>query len=134
MSARMPQRSLRILVADDNEVLRKGICSLLQSQEGWTVCGQAVDGRDAVQKAMELKPDIILLDVSMPLLNGFEAARTIHSNLPTSKILVISEHDVKTLNGLPPQLGVVGYVMKSRIVADLIPGVEAASRVGTHTF
>ena len=134
MSARMPQRSLRILVADDNEVLRKGICSLLQSREGWTVCGQAVDGRDAVQKARELKPDIILLDVSMPLLNGFEAARTIHSSLPTSKILVVTEYDVGTLNGLPPQLGVFGYVMKSRIVADLIPGVEAASKDSTHTF
>lgn len=118
--------SKRILVADDNDMVRSGMCSLLQSHEGWTVCGEAENGSDAVQKAIELQPDVILLDVSMPQLNGFEAARYIHQRIPGSKILVVTEHDAKTLAKLPPQPGVCGYVMKSRLGFDLISAVAAA--------
>jgi CheY-like chemotaxis protein len=87
-----------------------------------------VDGTDAVQKAVDLKPDIILVDVSMPGLNGFEAAECIYEQIPDAKILVITEHDSRTLEYLPPQPGVRGYVAKSRIDRDLVPAVEAASK------
>ena len=119
---------LRILVADDNEQVRRSICSVLDARVGWIVCGQAVNGTDAVQKAVNLKPDIILVDVSMPGLNGFEAAESIHDQIPNAEILVVTEHDSGAVKHLPPQPGVRGYVVKSRLHYDLIPAVEAASK------
>ena len=95
---------------------------------GWIVCGRAVDGTDAVRKALYLKPDIILVDVSMPGLNGFEVAGCIHEHIPDAEILIVTEHDFRTLERLPPQPGVRGYIVKSRIDRDLIPAVEAAGK------
>lgn len=120
--------SLRILVADDNEKIRNGLCSVLEAHSGWFVCGRAVDGLDAVQKALDLKPDVVLVDVSMPGLNGFEAAGCIHEQIPDAEILIVTQHDSRTLEHLPPQPGVRGYVVKSRIELDLIPAVEAAGQ------
>jgi two-component system response regulator NreC len=120
--------SLRILVADDNEKIRDGLCSALEVQPGWIVCGQAVDGTDAVRQAVRLKPDIVLVDVSMPGLNGFEAAECIHEQMPDAQILIVTEHDAKTLEHLPPQPGVRGYIVKSRLDSDLIPAVEAVGK------
>lgn len=119
-------KSLRILVADDNESMRRGLCSVLESRSGWVVCGQAVDGRDAVEKAIELKPDVVLVDVSMPNLNGFEAATEIHEKIPDCEILVVTEHDAHFMEHLPPQPGVSGYVVKSRIAVDLLSVIETA--------
>jgi DNA-binding NarL/FixJ family response regulator len=118
--------SLRILVADDNESIRRGLCSVLESRSGWVVCGHAVDGRDAVEKAVELKPDVVLVDLSMPNLNGFEAASRIHEQVPECEILIVTEHDPHFMEQLSPQDGVSGYVVKSRIALDLLSAVEAA--------
>jgi DNA-binding NarL/FixJ family response regulator len=120
--------SLRILVADDNEMIRNGLCAVLETRSGWIVCGCAVDGTDAVQKAAELKPDVILVDVSMPGLNGFEAAECIHEQVPDAEILIVTEQDSSMLDQLPRLPGVRGYVVKSRITSDLILAVEAASK------
>lgn len=92
------------------------------------MCGRAVDGMDAVEKAVDLNPDVVLVDVSMPGLNGFEAAGCIHQQIPNAEILIVTEHDSRTLEHLPPQPGVRGYVVKSRLEHDLIPAVEAASK------
>lgn len=119
---------LRILVADDNEAIRNGLCTVLESRSGWVVCGLAVDGRDAVEKAIELKPDMILVDVSMPHLNGFEVARCIHERMPDCGVLVVTEQDSRFIAHLSPQPGVSGYVAKSRITLDLLSAVEAASK------
>ncbi|HEV2402433.1 MAG TPA: response regulator transcription factor [Candidatus Sulfotelmatobacter sp.] len=119
---------LRILIADDNEAIRNGLRSVLESRSGWVVCGQAVDGRDAVEKAFELEPDMILVDVSMPHLNGFEVARCIHERLPDCGILVVTEQDPRFMVHLSPQPGVSGYVVKSRITLDLLSAVEAARK------
>lgn len=119
---------LRILVADDNEKIRNGICSVLETRLGWVVCGRAVDGRDVVQKAVELKPDVVLMDVAMPGLNGFEAAGCIYEQIPNTEILIVTEHDSSLLRHLSPQPGVRGYVVKSRLERDLIPAVEAAGK------
>lgn len=119
---------LRILIADDNEAIRNGLRSVLESRSGWVVCGQAVDGRDAVEKAFELEPDMILVDVSMPHLNGFEVARCIHERLPDCGILVVTEQDSRFMAHLSPQPGVSGYVVKSRITLDLLSAVEAARK------
>src|SRR5215471_17321250 len=120
--------SLCILIADDNEKIRSGLCAALEARSGWVVCGRAIDGTDAVQKAVELRPDIVLVDVSMPGLNGFEAAERIHEQIPDAEILIVTEHDSRTLKHLPAQPGVRGYVVKSRLEHDLIPAVEAASK------
>lgn len=120
--------SLRILVADDNEMIRNGLCAVLETRSGWIVCGCAVDGKDAVQKAAELKPDVILVDVSMPGLNGFEAAERIHERVPDAEILIVTEQDSSMLDQLPQLPGVRGYVVKSRITSDLISAVDAVSK------
>ncbi len=106
---------VRILVADDSELM-------------WIVCGEGTDGKEAFEKAIQLNPDVILIDVSMPRLNGFEAAKRIHEQVPDSEILIVTEHDSRTLAALPSQPGVRGYVVKSRISVDLIRAVEAASK------
>jgi two-component system response regulator NreC len=119
--------SLRILVADDNEFIRKGLCSILESRAGWIVCGQAADGKDAVEKAIELRPDVILVDLSMPRLNGFEVAECVHERIPDCGILVVTEHDPHLMENLSAQSGVSGFVAKSRVDLDLLSAVEAAS-------
>ena len=118
--------SLRILVVDDNDLMRAGLCVLLQEHLGWQICGEAAGGADAIQKALQLKPDVILVDVSMPDMNGFQVARRIHDQLPNSAILIVTEHDSCSFDNIEPQPGVRGYIMKSRASSDLVPAVEAA--------
>lgn len=84
---------MRVLVVDDHEFVRRGVRSLLLSQSNYEVCGEAVDGQDALEKARELKPDVIVMDVSMPKLNGLEATRLIQSMLPDSEVLILSQHE-----------------------------------------
>src|ERR1700737_833482 len=84
---------LRILVADDHEIVRRGLVSLLKSHPGWDVCGEARDGREAVEKVKELGPDIVILDIGMPNLNGLEAARQMLHNNPQSKVLILTIAD-----------------------------------------
>ena len=79
------------------------MCSVLEAHSGWVICGRAVDGTDAVQKAIELRRDVILVDVSMPGLNGFEVAESIHRQIPDTEILIVTEHDAGNLKHLPSQ-------------------------------
>src|SRR3984893_5935311 len=85
-------KPLRILIADDHDLMRRGVKALLQSHPGWEACGEAKTGRDAVAKADELKPDILVLDISMPDLNGVEAARRVRKASPNTEILILSMH------------------------------------------
>ena len=85
-------KALRILIADDHDLMRRGIKGMLQSRPGWEVCGEAHNGREAVAKAQELKPDIAILDISMPDLNGVDAARKIRKESPNTEILILSVH------------------------------------------
>jgi DNA-binding NarL/FixJ family response regulator len=85
-------RSLRILIADDHDLLRRGVKELLQSHAGWEVCGEAHTGREAVAVAEQLKPDIVILDISMPDLNGVDAAKKIRKALPNTEVLMLSVH------------------------------------------
>ncbi|MGH9730363.1 MAG: response regulator transcription factor [Candidatus Acidiferrales bacterium] len=120
--------SIRILIADDNDHVRNDLCSLLQEQRGWVVCGQAKNGTDAVREAIRLTPDVILVDVSMPDMNGFEVANRIHEQLPVCEILIVTEHDYRLLAHIERPPGVRGYVMKSHAHSDLVPAVDAASK------
>jgi DNA-binding NarL/FixJ family response regulator len=106
---------LRLFLADDHEIVRFGLRNLLESQFGWSVVGEAADGKEAVEKVFLLEPDIALLDISMPMLNGLEAARQILGRGCRTKILILSVHDS----------GARGYVLKSDAMRDLIAAVDA---------
>src|ERR1700745_451854 len=84
---------MRLLIVDDHEVVRRGVRSLLSEQTGWEVCGEAVDGQDALDKARDLEPDLIVMDVSMPRLNGLEATRQLRNVLPHCEVLILSQHE-----------------------------------------
>jgi DNA-binding NarL/FixJ family response regulator len=117
--------SLRILVADDHEIVRRGVVSLLKSQAGWEVCGEARDGREAVDKANLLRPDIVILDIGMPNLNGLEAARQMLHHDPMCKILVLTIEDGDELVRAVLDAGARGFVHKSDASRDLVAAVRA---------
>ena len=90
-------REIHILLADDHEVVRKGLRALLEAQPGWKVIAEAVDGRDAVEKAKELRPDVAIVDIGMPCLNGLEATRQIMKKAPRTRVLILTMHDTNPL-------------------------------------
>lgn len=116
--------SLRILIADDHEVVRQGIVGMLNSRKGWEVCGQASDGREAVKMVEKLKPAIAILDITMPELNGIDAARQIRKTAPGVKILIYSMHYTERLVQEVFQAGADGYVLKSDAGRHLVQAVE----------
>lgn len=118
-------KTLRILVADDHDLMRRGLKSLLESHPGWTVCAEAHTGREAVTKAEELKPDVVILDITMPELNGVEAARRILKASPNTEILILSVHYSDQLIRDILDAGVRGYIVKSDSDRDLVIAVEA---------
>jgi len=118
-------KTIRILIADDHDLIRRGVRTLLQSHEGWQVCGEAHTGREAVSMAEELKPDVAILDVSMPDLNGVDAARRIRKGSPGTEILILSLHYSDQLIREILDAGVRGYIVKSDSDRDLLIAVEA---------
>jgi DNA-binding NarL/FixJ family response regulator len=116
---------LRILIADDNPLVRYGIRVFVESHGGWMVCGEAADGIETVEKAVSLKPDLVLLDISMPNLDGIEAAAELRENLPGLGIIIVTLHDSIDLAGVASRAGAWGYVTKSLVSTDLLPTIEA---------
>lgn len=118
----------RILIADDHEVVRRGLASLLMAHEGWEVIAQATDGREAVEKAKELKPDFVILDIGMPNLNGLAATRQLAQHDPTFKIIVLTVVDSDHVIREALDAGARGFVLKSDAVRDLVTAIEALQR------
>jgi len=116
---------LRILIADDHEVARRGIRAVLESHPGWEVCGEAKDGRETVELASTTKPDVILLDIGMPNLNGLEAARQILAALPEVAILILTMQDSDHVVREVLRAGARGFLLKSDAGKDLVAAVEA---------
>jgi signal transduction histidine kinase len=119
---------VRILVADDHEVIRRGVRALLAAGRDCEICGEAVDGQDAVEKAHQLHPDLIIMDVSMPNLNGLEATRLIRRSLPSTQVLILTQHDSQEMIRQAFNAGARGFVVKSSVAHDLLHAVEAARR------
>jgi DNA-binding NarL/FixJ family response regulator len=118
----------RILLADDHEVVRAGLRALLEEQSGWEVVAEAVDGRDAVEKASKLKPDAVVIDIAMPSLNGLEAVRQIVKAVPNTKVLVLTMYDSDPLIQQVLQAGARGYLLKSDAGRDLVSAIDALRR------
>jgi len=121
-------RRLHILVADDHEVVRKGIRTLLDSRLEWEICGEASTGRDAIAKTARLNPDVVLLDITMPGLSGLEAIPEILQACPHTKVLVLTMHDSGRMASRVLAAGASGVVLKSDAARDLILALEALSK------
>jgi DNA-binding NarL/FixJ family response regulator len=115
----------RILVVDDHDIVRQGICALLAAQEGWEVCGEARNGREALRMAAELKPDIVIMDLLMPDLNGLDAARQIKKQLPSTEALILSGHEDSELIQSVFDSGIRAYIFKSEARTHLVPAIAA---------
>src|ERR1700689_4304803 len=116
---------LRILVADDHEIVRRGLCSLLQKREQWEVCGEASDGREAVEMAKQLKPDVVIVDIGMPYLNGLDTTRQLLQHDPNFKVIVLTITDSDQVIREALDAGARGFVLKSDAARDLVAAVEA---------
>ncbi len=119
---------LRILIADDHELVRRGLCMLLQAHPHWEICAEAADGREAVEKAAQLKPDIVILDVGMPNLNGLAATRLLTHHDPHCKVIVLTITDADQVIREALDAGARGFVLKSDAARDLVSAVEALER------
>jgi len=123
----------RILIVDDHDIVRRGVRALLESEPGFSICGEAGNGREAVAKAAELRPDLVLLDIGLPELNGLEVTRQLRAMLPSAKILVLTVFEADRLVEDLVAAGVNGYVLKSEAGLTLINAVHALAR-GSNYF
>jgi RNA polymerase sigma factor (sigma-70 family) len=124
---------LRILLADDHTIVRQGLVSILKAVEDFEVVAEAADGSEAVDKAVQTRPDVVVLDVTMPRLNGLEAARRIHKALPDSRILVLTMHDEHEYVLKMVRAGASGYLVKDGAASELVTAIRAL-RAGQGYF
>ena len=117
---RTEMKNARLLIVDDHEIFRRGLRALLEPSSEWQICGEAVDGIDAVEQYKTLRPDIVVLDVSMPRLNGLEAARLIRKENPESQIVIITQHDSPQIRSAAHEAGARAFVTKSSVGSELV--------------
>jgi len=122
----------RVLVVDDHAVIRRGVQGILRSYPEWELCGEAENGQEAIKLAETLKPEIIIMDVSMPVLNGLEATRIIHELLPNTRILLLTLHSSTELVRTAFRAGARGYVLKSDAEHDLVRALNVVVGDGTY--
>jgi DNA-binding NarL/FixJ family response regulator len=115
----------RILLADDHETVRKGLRSILGARPDWEICGEATNGREAVEQAARFKPDLVIMDIGMPGLNGLGATRQIIRELPGTEVLILTMHDSEQIVWEVLDAGARGFVMKSDAASQLIAAAEA---------
>jgi len=120
-------KKLRILIADDHGLVRRGARGVLHSRHGWRVVGEAANGREAVEKALKLKPDVAILDISMPELDGVEAVRQVREAVPDTKVLVLTMHESDQMVQRALDAGAHGYILKSDITDSLLNAVSAVA-------
>jgi DNA-binding NarL/FixJ family response regulator len=120
--------AFRILIADDHEIVRRGIRALIENHPGWEVCAEASDGREAVEKVRELRPDLALVDVSMPNLNGLDAARQIVDIAPQTRVLILTMHESEQIVREVLEVGARGFLLKTDAARDLVSAIQALQR------
>ena len=116
-----------ILIADDHEVVRSGLRFILEGRSGWQIVAEAADGKEAIDKAIETKPDVAIIDYSLPVMNGIEATRQIRARLPKTEVLIFTMHDSDALLGEVLQAGARAFLLKSEAQHFLIGAVESLS-------
>jgi len=121
-------KEIHIVVADDHEVVRKGLRAILEAQDGWEITGEAATGREAVELAKEYRPDVVVLDITMPELNGLEATRQILKAVPTTEVLILTMHEPEQVVQEVLDAGARGYVLKSDAGRELVAAVDALSQ------
>jgi DNA-binding NarL/FixJ family response regulator len=121
------RKRLRILVADDHELVRRGIRGLLRARRGWTVVGEARNGREAVEKANKLKPNVAIVDISMPHLDGLQVTRQLREAIPTTEVVVLTMHESDQMVRRVLDAGALGYVLKSDLATHLVKAVKEVS-------
>ena len=122
----------RVLVVDDHAVIRRGVQGILRAYPEWELCGEAENGQEAIKLAETLKPEIIIMDVSMPILNGLEATRIIHELLPNTRILLLTLHSSTELVRTAFRAGARGYVLKSDAEHELVRALNVVVGDGTY--
>jgi DNA-binding NarL/FixJ family response regulator len=118
---------IRILVVDDHEIIRRGLRAVLEAEPDWEVADEAANGQEAVEKAQRIKPDVVLMDISMPELNGLEAARRIRRNLPATEVLFLTMHESEQMIREGMEAGARGFLLKSDAGHELVPAIKSVS-------
>jgi DNA-binding NarL/FixJ family response regulator len=122
---------VKILIADDHEVVRQGVRTILGTRPDWVICGEAENGKQAVELARRLQPDVIILDITMPVMSGLEAVQELRKSNQERNALIFSMHDSRGLVRSVQKAGAGGYVIKSRAARDLIRAIETLLDGGT---
>jgi DNA-binding NarL/FixJ family response regulator len=119
------ENRIRILIADDHELMRHGLRSMLSTRPDWEVCGEAVNGREAIEKTRLLRPDILLLDITMPNMSGLDVARAVSREIPATQVLILSQHEESDMRPHALEAGARGYVSKSEAARQLLTAIES---------
>ncbi|MBM3128888.1 MAG: response regulator transcription factor [Chloroflexi bacterium] len=125
-------KPIRVLVVDDHSIVREGICALLARRKDIQVIGEAADGKRALDAVAQFDPDVVLMDIQMPVLNGLEATREIHKRFPSTRILVLTQHDSKEYVVPLLRAGAVGYITKTARATELIGAIRAVYEEGAY--
>jgi DNA-binding NarL/FixJ family response regulator len=123
---------VRILVVDDHSIVRQGVCGLLETQPGWEICGEASSGREAIAKATRMRPEVVIMDITLPDLNGLAATQQIRAAIPEAKIVVLSMHETGQMVHEALRAGAHSYVFKSDLARDLISTLKMVIQGNTY--